>query len=444
MREAVSSGSFSRRALWLGFACALGCSDAPPAESIGPPGGGSTQLRGAVQKGPFVIGSSITLSVLDAGLNPTGLVFNTQTINDRGEFEVTFDAAGPISLQGDGFHYNEVLGQLSSAAIALRAFYVPNGATLQQVYVNMVTHLTTERIKALVSSGTAFSLAVAQSESELHRELSLTGENYAPSVPGTSMNLAGEDNPDNAYLLAVSSTMLQLALEHSSGSVDATLQESLNVYSLDFADGSLEPQRRADVQVALGHLNVAAISENLAVRLAALGSDGLVPNMEQVLDQDGDGVANIDDVCPRVADDRVVLRPARLTNTARLSMSAAGTAASWASVSNSGSTRPAVSRSPSGVRSVVVFASPTSSRRRWLRDITRRTQVVVSCLEVTWAILDGRSLVWVGCSARGLRATTPGNGWGPSSRVPSAHKPPARKVGRACVAALTPDSCART
>jgi hypothetical protein len=28
-----------------------------------------------------------------------------------------------------------------------------------------------------------------------------------------------------------------------------------------------------------------------------------------------------------------------------------------------------------------------------LRDITRRTQVVVSCLEVTWAILDGRSLV---------------------------------------------------
>jgi hypothetical protein len=301
MREA--SGSFSRGVLWFASACALGCSDAPPVESIDP--AGNTQLRGAVQKGPFVVGSSITLSVLDARLNPTGLVFNTQTINDRGEFEIAFEASGPVSLQGDGFYYNEVLGVLSSAAIALRAFYVPNGAAQQQVYVNMVTHLTTERIKSLVASGTEFSLAVAQSEGELVRELSLTADSYVPSIPGTSMNLAGEDNPDNAYLLAVSATLLQLALDRSNGSVDATLQESLNVYSLDFTDGALEPQRKSEIQLALGQLNVAGISQNLADRLAALGSDGVVPNMAQVLDQDGDGVANIDDVCPHLADEQV-------------------------------------------------------------------------------------------------------------------------------------------
>jgi hypothetical protein len=133
MQKVLGSGSFWSSPLWLFSACALGCSDAPPVESIdhdiGTDTGGSIQLRGAVQKGPFVVGSSIMLSVLDDRLNPTGLVFNTQTINDRGEFEIAFDAAGPVSLQGDGFHYNEVLGVLSSAAITLRAFYVPNGAT---------------------------------------------------------------------------------------------------------------------------------------------------------------------------------------------------------------------------------------------------------------------------------------------------------------------------
>ena len=152
MQKVLGLGSYWSSSPWLLSACALGCSDAPPAESIGADpvetgAGGSTQLRGAVQKGPFVVGSSIALSILDERLNPTGLVFNTQTMNDRGEFEIAFDAAGPVSLQGDGFHYNEVLGVLSSAAIALRAFYVPNGATEQQVYVNMVTHLTTERIR---------------------------------------------------------------------------------------------------------------------------------------------------------------------------------------------------------------------------------------------------------------------------------------------------------
>jgi hypothetical protein len=306
MQKVLGLGSFWSSPLWLFSACALGCSDAPPVESIDneTDAGGSIQLRGAVQKGPFVVGSSIMLSVLDERLNPTGVVFNTQTINDRGEFEIAFDAAGPVSLQGDGFHYNEVLGGLSSAAITLRAFYVPNGDTEQQVYVNMVTHLTTERIKALVANGVGFSLAVAQSEGELFRELSLTGNGYLPSVPGTSMNLAGEDNPDNAYLLAVSSTMLQLALEHATSSVDATLQESLNAYSLDFTDGSLEPQRKSDIQVALNHLDVAVISQHLTERLSALGSTALVPNMGHVLDQDGDGVANADDVCPHIADDQ--------------------------------------------------------------------------------------------------------------------------------------------
>lgn len=40
-------------------------------------------LSGAVQKGPFILGSTVSISPLDAAGNPTGSAFMTQTINDR-------------------------------------------------------------------------------------------------------------------------------------------------------------------------------------------------------------------------------------------------------------------------------------------------------------------------------------------------------------------------
>ena len=45
-------------------------------------------LDGGVQKGPFVLGTSVSVSLLDAVGNPTGDVFNTMTDNDLGEFSV--------------------------------------------------------------------------------------------------------------------------------------------------------------------------------------------------------------------------------------------------------------------------------------------------------------------------------------------------------------------
>lgn len=71
-------------------------------------GGGSgmphnVQLSGAVQKGPFVLGSTVNISPLDASLNPTGQVFSTQTADDLGQFSVQFMASGRVALEGNGF-----------------------------------------------------------------------------------------------------------------------------------------------------------------------------------------------------------------------------------------------------------------------------------------------------------------------------------------------------
>jgi hypothetical protein len=266
----------------LALACSSSDSNQPetPEEEETPV---SVTLEGAVQKGPFVIGSSVSVSVLNADLTPTGQVFNTQTVNDRGEFEITYTAAGPVALQGEGFYFNEVTGELSAAALTLRAFYAPDASGSQPVFINMITHLTAERIKTLVEGGTPFSTAVTQAEGDLLEQLSITDPGYRPSVRGVHMDITGGDNDDNAYLLSVSSTLIEVAIRRG-GSIDAALQELLNAYALDLADGGLTTQRRGDVALALRSLDVEKVRDNLQERLSSLGSDETPPQMQSVLD----------------------------------------------------------------------------------------------------------------------------------------------------------------
>jgi len=260
----------------------------------------AARLEGAVQKGPFVVGSSVQVSELDADLDPTGSVFNTQTTSDLGEFSLTFAASGPVRLQADGFHYNELTGVLSTAPITLRAFYEPGGSGPQQATINVVTHLATERIRRLVLDGQPFGAAVAQAESELLTALALTAPGYTPSVAGVDLNVLGGDDDDNAYLLAVSSVLLQAAAMRPGG-VDANVQELTNQMALAFGPGGTLPTSIADaITSGLTVLDPDRVMALLARRLAELGSAATVPDMNRILDQDRDGVANADDNCPRV------------------------------------------------------------------------------------------------------------------------------------------------
>jgi len=90
--------------------------------ACGHPRSGSSTLSGGLEKGPFVVGSSVSVSALDGNLQPIGQLFETQTIDDAGRFQIDFAEApiGPLVLEGNGFYYNEILGRLSDAPIALR------------------------------------------------------------------------------------------------------------------------------------------------------------------------------------------------------------------------------------------------------------------------------------------------------------------------------------
>ena len=272
---------------------------APDATLDSPNLGALVELHGAVQKGPFLVGSSITLSALDSNLNPTGQVFNTKTNNDKGEFDLSYQTAGPAALEGVGYYYNEVTGALSGSVLTLRAFYVPSGAGPQHAYVNIITHLTTERVKTLVGSGLSFSAAVAQAESELLAQLNITYAGFAPTLGGVRMNEAGGDTEDNAYLLAVSTVLTQVAANRG-GSIDARVQELLNTVSLAFAGGALPEAVKTEITAALSAVDVTGVSRKLSKHFLEIGLTDPVPNMNRVLDQDRDGLANGRDNCPLI------------------------------------------------------------------------------------------------------------------------------------------------
>jgi len=269
---------------------------------------GMIRLQGSVQKGPFILGSDMDISQLDSELNPTGFVYSTQTINDKGEFVLALEPSGPVEVRGSGYYYNEIIGDLTGP-LTLRAFYVPSEEGVQSVYVNIVTHLIAKRVKALVSEGVDFDDAVSQAEGELKDELDITEPGFTGFSNSTSMNLLGGDTGSNAYMFAVSTVLSRVARNRIPGFeyspqvrtlLNAKLQELLNTLSLDLEDGVLEADVKAEIAKGLPEIDTRIIEAMLARRFDELEVTSPVPDLDSVLDQDKDGLVNMRDNCPLV------------------------------------------------------------------------------------------------------------------------------------------------
>lgn len=265
----------------------------------------TVSLEGAVHKGPFVIGSTVQVATLDASGNPTGDVYTTATLNDLGEFAIELPKAGPVLVEASGFYYNEATGQLSNASIDLRALYRATKTPTQPVYVNLITHLTYNRIGTLALQGQTLPAATATAENELQAALGIGLPGLEIAESGTSLDILGGDTLANAYLLAVSSVLAQagvnLAGDLGEG-VDAHLQQLVNRISIDLADdGAIAPELRAAIDGGEAELDTSAVMAALAAHVALLGSDTEVPDIDLVLDQDGDLAVNADDNCDVVS-----------------------------------------------------------------------------------------------------------------------------------------------
>lgn len=85
-------------------------------------GGRDYRIVGSVQKGPFVLGSNITIQPLSNKLNPTGQIYNIVTNDDAGHFNLgNVLPSKYVEISTTGYYFDEVAGSLSQSTLTLRS-----------------------------------------------------------------------------------------------------------------------------------------------------------------------------------------------------------------------------------------------------------------------------------------------------------------------------------
>ncbi|GAB1454137.1 hypothetical protein MASR2M47_41930 [Draconibacterium sp.] len=236
--------------LLLGFV-SCDTSDVPVEQAIT-----KETLSGYVQKGPYINGSSVTISELDAGLNQTGRSYSTTVAGNSGSFEQKQIEliTNYLQLKADGYYFNEVNGKSSSGQLTLYA--LADVAQVSSANVNVLTHLEKSRAEYLVQQkGLSFADAKTQAQNEVLAIFSLELPNNATSE---SLNLT-----KNGILLAVS-CILQGQLS------TAGMSELMaNIISDIKTDGTLDDPSLGSQLIDNARLvNTAATRENLEAKYA--------------------------------------------------------------------------------------------------------------------------------------------------------------------------------
>ena len=238
--------------------------------------GGSYDINGAIQKGPFVQGSNITIQPLNKHLKPIGQVYTTQTINDAGLFEMEGVNSKFAEIIAMGYYFDEVEGKVSSAPLTLRSI-----ADLQegsQTNVNLLTTLTYNRIKNLVANeGKSIADAGQQAERELYTALGIPAD-MQPSVSCGAMNIANNGEGDG-LLLAISAVMQE-------GRSVGELSEYIAKFSADLADDGRVEQtllEKFNLDGAHKYSFEKKIKDNLEARYKYLGVECNIPDYAKYL-----------------------------------------------------------------------------------------------------------------------------------------------------------------
>lgn len=244
---------------------------------------GEYSLSGKVEKGPFVRGSAISIQPVNGSLSPEGTVFNGEIKDDAGSFDVgTVELASQfVRLSADGYYFNEVTGELSQSQLHLIAY--ADLSDVQTVNVNILTHLKSGRIQALMQSGKTFAEANTQAHKELLTQFGLQAH---ADISAESMSITS-GNDGAGVLIAISSLVLR---ERS----EAEITQYISNLTQDLADdGSFNEQNAAtmasDRKELLQRLD--DISDNIVKRYESLGQNITVPNLKMYFDWDGDGIA---------------------------------------------------------------------------------------------------------------------------------------------------------
>ncbi len=223
----------------------VGCT--PPTPESNPQ---TISLSGYAQKGQLIKGSQISVYALGENLVATGESFPATISDDMGSFAINGKSDAPfLELSAQGYYYNENRGELSESPIYLSALI---RSDMEGANINLLTSLTTPRIKALMSGGMSFEEASTQAEAEL---LSSFGYESSDSQ-FAEMNISGDSEADG--LLLAASCLIQSGL--STAETQALITE---IASSLASSGTISEVLRDEILAKAEDVEIVDIVENL-------------------------------------------------------------------------------------------------------------------------------------------------------------------------------------
>lgn len=254
------------------------CKKNPSGPSVEP-----QHVSGAVQKGPFITGTSVTIHPLDARLEPTGESYQTQISDDLGNFMFPAKISAPYAeLTAQGYYFNEISGRLSDSPITLRSIIKLSDGDHN---INLLTTLEAGRLLHLITNERkSFDGARTTAQNETLACFGITLHN-APASDRMDISQAGKAN---AALLAVSAIMQGARTEAELTELTANIANDIRDY------GQIEqPELQEAVRRSGMAINPDQVRRNLIDRYTALGlPTAAVPDFYDYVDSDGDGQLN--------------------------------------------------------------------------------------------------------------------------------------------------------
>lgn len=252
---------------------------------------GPFALSGVSQKGPFAIGSSVSVQTLQKDMAPTGEVYLGSTSDDLGTFKILKEIKNRfVEVVIEGYFFDEISGSLSNGTLTLRSV---SDLSEGPIKVNLLTSLQAQRIKNLVQAGKTFADARKQSKSEILDALNIPRDMVSEEFDKLDISNSGNGN---AVLLAVSSVFLQAAYDNSNASTNkaADLSTIVSTFITDFGtDGIINSASiKSKLLAANSKLKMADIREKLRNRFQELGAAASIPAFEDFIDSDADGKIN--------------------------------------------------------------------------------------------------------------------------------------------------------
>ena len=234
------------------------------------------KISGYVQKGPYLNGSSITMSELSSDLIQTGKTYSSQILDNKGFFEMKGIEliSRFVELRVDGFYFNEIRNNNSIAQLTLYA--LSDLTDKLSLNVNILSSLEKRRVEYLVSQGSSFNDVKSQAQSEILKIFEISKSEMMESER-LDITQTGEDH---AILLAVS-LILQGYLQV------AELSELLANLSNDIReDGELNDSTLGTILINNAKtIKLVDIRKNLEDRYETQGFDVTIPDFEKYVNQ---------------------------------------------------------------------------------------------------------------------------------------------------------------